>query len=62
MVTWLAENLGTILITIALIVLVTAIIRIMIRDKKMGKSTCGGSCASCKMCAACRQADKKKAI
>ena len=59
MVTWLAENLGTILITIVLIALVILIIRIMIRDKKMGKSTCGGSCASCKMCAACRQAGKK---
>ena len=59
MITWLAENLGTILISIVLIVLVAVIIRTMIRDKKMGKSTCGGSCASCKMCAACRQAGKK---
>ena len=56
---WLTANLGTILITIVLIVLVTVIIRTMIRDKKVGKSTCGGSCASCKMCAACRQAAKK---
>ena len=59
MTSWLAQNIGTILISIVLIVLVTVIIRNMIRDKKMGKSTCGGSCASCKMCVACRQADKK---
>ena len=59
MVTWLAENLGTILISIALIVLVALIIRTIIRDKKMGRQTCGGSCASCKMCAACKQAGKK---
>ena len=59
MIIWLAENLGTILISIVLIVLVAMIIQTMIRDKKMGKSTCGGSCASCKMCAACRQAGKK---
>ena len=59
MVVWLAENLGTILVSVILIVIVALIIRIMIRDKKMGKSTCGGSCASCKMCAACRQAGKK---
>ena len=59
MVVWLAENLGTILVSVILIVIVAVIIRIMIRDKKMGKSTCGGSCASCKMCAACRQAGKK---
>ena len=51
---------GTILITIVLIALVTVIIRTMIRDKKMGKSTCGGSCASCKMCAACRRAGKNQ--
>ena len=55
---WLTANLGTILITIVLIALVTVIIRTMIRDKKMGRSTCGGSCASCKMCAACRQSGK----
>ena len=58
MISWLAENLGTILISIALIVLIVLIIRSMIRDNKMGKSTCGGSCASCKMCAACRRAGK----
>ena len=59
MITWLAENLGTILISIVLIVLVTVIIRTLIRDKRMGRSTCTGSCASCKMCVACRQAGKK---
>ena len=59
MIAWLAQNLGTILIFIVLIVLVALIIRTVIRDKKMGKSTCGGSCASCKMCAACKQAGKK---
>ncbi|MCR5356906.1 MAG: FeoB-associated Cys-rich membrane protein [Lachnospiraceae bacterium] len=59
MIVWLAENLGTIIITIVLIALVAVIIRTMIRDKKMGRSTCGGSCASCKMCTACRQAVKK---
>lgn len=59
MITWLAENLGTILISIVLIALVAVIIRTMIRDKKMGKSTCTGSCASCKMCAAGRPAGKK---
>ncbi len=59
MADWLAGNLGTILVSIVLIAIVTVIIRSMIRDKKMGKSTCGGSCAHCKMCASCRQAGKK---
>ena len=50
---WLSKKersfMGTIIISIVLIALVVAIIRTMIKDKKMGKSTCGGSCASCKM-------------
>ena len=62
MITWLAENLGTIIISIVLIALVVAIIRTMIKDRKMGKSTCGGNCASCKMCAACRQSGKTSKV
>ncbi|MBO4560168.1 MAG: FeoB-associated Cys-rich membrane protein [Lachnospiraceae bacterium] len=59
MIAWFSANLGTILVTILLILIVTGIIRSMIKDKKQGKSTCGGNCAHCKMCTACRQAAKK---
>ena len=52
---WIAENLGTIGISILLVILVVDIIIKMINDKKQGKSSCGGNCAHCNMCAACRQ-------
>lgn len=55
MLTWLTENLGTILVTILLIVIVTAIIRNMIKDKKQGKVTCGGNCGACAMCEYCHK-------
>lgn len=56
--TFLAENLGTILISLLLILIVTAIIRKLIRDKKRGVSCCGGSCGHCAKCGACRISGK----
>ena len=50
MLAWLAENLGTIVITLILNAIVTAIVVSMIRDKKKGKSTCGCDCAHCGAC------------
>ena len=50
---WLSAN----LINIALIVLIAVItgllIRSLIRDRKAGKSSCGGNCASCGACGGC---------
>ena len=57
--TLIMSNLGTILVTLLLVAIVTGIILSMRKDKKQGRSTCGGNCAHCKMCAACRQAGKK---
>ena len=56
MITWITANIGTILVTLVLILMVAGIIRSMIKDKKQGKSSCGGNCAHCKMCAGCRSA------
>ncbi|MBP5357911.1 MAG: FeoB-associated Cys-rich membrane protein [Treponema sp.] len=54
MMMWITANLGTILISLFLVLLVSAIIRSMIKDKKQGKSSCGCNCSHCKMCSACR--------
>ena len=43
MLTWLSANLATILISAVLLAVVISIIRYLIRQKKQGKSTCGGS-------------------
>ncbi len=54
MILWLTQNIGTILITLFIAIIVTLIILSMIRDKKQGRSSCGGNCAHCKMCASCK--------
>ena len=46
MLSWLSQNLATILITLLLIVIVAAIIISMVRKRKI-KSSCSGGCATC---------------
>ena len=41
MLTWITENIATIIITLILVLVVIAIIKSMIKDKKAGKSSCG---------------------
>ena len=55
MISWITGNIGTIIITLLLILIVVGIIISMIKDKKRGISSCGGNCAHCNMCTACRQ-------
>ena len=54
MIIWLTQNIGTIIILLVLTAVVTGIVLGMIKDKKQGKSSCGGNCAHCKMCTACK--------
>ena len=53
MLTWLSANLINIVLVAVLALIVTLLIRGMIRDRKAGKSSCGGSCASCGACGSC---------
>ncbi len=53
MLQWISANIGTILISLVLLAVVTLIIRSMVHDKKQGKSSCGGNCASCAACGSC---------
>ena len=46
---WIGENMGTIVVSIALIALVAGIVIRMRKDRKQGKSSCGCSCGSCPM-------------
>ena len=52
MLDWIAANLATLLICALLIVIVFLIIRYLLRQKKAGKSSCGG-CAHCAMHGEC---------
>jgi hypothetical protein len=62
MTVWLQNNIGNIIVSAILIAVVALIIRGMIRDKKAGKSSCGGNCASCGLCGSesCSAAQMKK--
>ena len=53
MLQWISANIGTILISLVLLAVVALIIRSMMRDKKQGKSSCGGNWAGCAACGSC---------
>ena len=44
MFAWIIKNIATIGVSLLLILLVAMIIRKMIKDKRKGKSPCGGNC------------------
>ena len=54
MLAWITENIGTILIS-AVLLLVVVLIRKLVKDKKKGKSSCGCNCAHCAMSGSCHQ-------
>ncbi len=51
MLTWLMENMATIIISAVLVLVVAAIIVSMVRSKRKGKSSCG--CANCPAGSSC---------
>lgn len=53
MLTWVSENIATIVICVVLLSIVAAIITGIVRDKKKGKSSCGCGCANCPMSGSC---------
>ena len=50
MLSWLSANLVNLVIVAVLMLAIGLAIRSMIRDRKAGKCSCGGSCASCGAC------------
>ena len=52
---WIGENAGTILVTLVLIALVIGIVIRLRKDKKLGKSSCGGNCGCCPMAGSCHK-------
>ena len=51
----IAENAGTILISLALAGLVTLIVIRLRKDKKQGKPSCGCNCGNCPMAGSCHR-------
>lgn len=55
MLSWIIANLATIIITLILVAVVVGIIIVMRKDKKKGKSPCGGNCGHCPMSGSCHK-------
>lgn len=55
MLTWISENIGTLVICLVLCAIVAGIITVMVRDRKQGKSSCGCGCAHCPMGGSCHK-------
>ena len=60
MFAWIAENIWTIIICAALILIVASIIVGLVKNKKKGKSSCGCNCANCAMAGPCHAGNAKK--
>ena len=55
MLSWIAENAATIIVTAILLIVIAAVIVKLIRDKKRGRSSCGCQCANCPMAGKCHE-------
>ncbi len=53
MFVWLSANWINIALVVVLALIVGLLLRGMIRDRKAGKSSCGGNCAGCGACSGC---------
>ena len=51
--TWLMNNLASIVVVAIVVLLLALDIRKLVRDRKSGKRSCGGNCAGCAGCSGC---------
>lgn len=57
MMSWIGVNIGSIVVVIILLAVIAGIITVMVKDKKRGKSSCGGNCAHCPMGGSCHKSN-----
>jgi hypothetical protein len=55
MLSWLLENIATVVISVLLVLTVAAVLYITVRSGKKGKSACGCGCGSCPMSGDCHK-------
>ena len=51
----IADNTGTIFVSLVLIGVVALIVARLRKDRKRGKSSCGGNCGCCPMAGSCHK-------
>lgn len=56
---FITENLATIIVGLVILLVVGLIIRKMVRDKRAGKSGCGCGCGSCPSSSMCHSQKKE---
>ena len=52
---FLMQNVGTLLVLAALLLIIAGILHSLRKDRKAGKSSCGQNCAHCAMSGKCHQ-------
>ena len=60
MIEWLVANGATVLVALLIAALAALAVYVLRRDKKRGRSSCGGSCGACPMAGACHANPPKK--
>lgn len=55
MLQWFMENMGAIAVCLVLALMVAGAVLVLVRDKKKGKSSCGGNCGHCAMSGSCHK-------
>lgn len=56
---WIINNIGSIIVLLAVVAIVTLVIVKMIRDKRRGKSSCSCGCGGCAMKDTCHAKEKE---
>lgn len=60
MLAWLSQNWGSLLVGAIVLAIVAVIVWRIVRNRRAGKTVCGGDCAHCAGCSACHPTPKKK--
>ena len=55
MISWIAENAGTLIVLLIVAACCGGAARKLVRDRRRGKTTCGCGCANCAMHEACHK-------
>lgn len=56
---WIINNIGSIIVLLAVVAIVTLVIVKIVRDKRRGKSSCSCGCGGCAMKDTCHAKEKE---
>lgn len=59
MITWIMENMATLIISMILFIIAASVIAGMVRNKRKGRGSCGCGCAGCHAGSHCANKNEK---